>query len=123
MFPYLMKEEEEEEKKRGAFSLMALTGNIGPRGSGVCDTSRFFAVDSDTLGRPDLAPEGTRELNVMDIPRYVLEPADETPLRALFIYNHNPVAVHPEQDRMREEESHRAPVVPMPWRCRAIASA
>jgi anaerobic selenocysteine-containing dehydrogenase len=87
---------------RGAFSLMALSGNIGPRGAGVCDTSRFFPVNSDALARPDLAPERVRELNVMDIPRYVLKPGDETPLRALFIYNHNPVAVHPEQGRMRE---------------------
>jgi anaerobic selenocysteine-containing dehydrogenase len=87
---------------RGAFSLMALTGNIGPSGAGVCDTSRYFAINSDTLARPDLAPDNVRTLNVMDIPRYVLEPGQETPLRALFIYNHNPVAVHPEQGRMRE---------------------
>jgi anaerobic selenocysteine-containing dehydrogenase len=86
---------------RGAFSLMALTGNIGPRGAGICDTSRYFAVNEDALARPDLAPQALRELNVMDIPRYVLEPGDETPLRALFVYNHNPVAVHPEQGRMR----------------------
>ncbi|MEO0424805.1 MAG: molybdopterin-dependent oxidoreductase [Pseudomonadota bacterium] len=87
---------------RGAFSLMALTGNIGPQGAGVCETSRFFAVDRDALSRPDLAPAGVRTLNVMDIPRLVLKPGEETPLRALFVYNHNPVAVHPRQDRMRE---------------------
>ena len=61
---------------RGAFSLMALTGNIGPHGAGVCDTSRFFPVNREALARPDLAPAGLRELNVMDIPRYVLEPGD-----------------------------------------------
>jgi anaerobic selenocysteine-containing dehydrogenase len=85
---------------RAAFSLMALTGNIGPRGAGICDTSRYFPLNREALARPDLAPEGLRTLNVLDIPRYVLEPGDETPLRALFIYNHNPVAVHPEQARM-----------------------
>ncbi|MEM9388320.1 MAG: molybdopterin-dependent oxidoreductase [Pseudomonadota bacterium] len=87
---------------RGAFSLMALTGNIGPLGAGICETSRYFPIDRDALARPDLAPDGVRELNVMDIPRYVLRPGAEMPLRALFIYNHNPVAVHPRQDRMRE---------------------
>jgi anaerobic selenocysteine-containing dehydrogenase len=86
---------------RAAFSLMALTGNIGPIGAGICDASRFFPVDRAALARPDLAKPGLREINVMDIPRYVLEPGDETPLRALFVYNHNPVAVHPEQERMR----------------------
>ncbi|WOJ91911.1 molybdopterin-dependent oxidoreductase [Congregibacter variabilis] len=87
---------------RAAFSLMAVTGNIGPRGAGICDVSRFFPVDGERLSRPDLAPANLRKINVLDIPRYVLEPGEETPLRALFIYNHNPVAVHPEQQRMRE---------------------
>jgi anaerobic selenocysteine-containing dehydrogenase len=75
---------------------MALTGNIGPRGAGICDTSRFFPSTEDALARPTWR-RALRELNVLDIPRYVLEPGDEVPLRALFIYNHNPVAVHPEQ--------------------------
>ncbi len=87
---------------RAALSLMAVTGNIGPRGAGVCDTSRFFPIGGSTLTRPDLAPEGLRKINVMDIPRYVMEPGDELPLKALLIYNHNPVAVHPEQERMRK---------------------
>ena len=87
---------------RAAFSLMALTGNIGPKGAGICDTSRFFPLNREALARPDLAQTEVRTLNVMDIPRYVLEPGDETPVRALLIYNHNPVAVHPEQGRMRE---------------------
>jgi anaerobic selenocysteine-containing dehydrogenase len=87
---------------RAALSLLALTGNIGPRGAGPCDVSRFFPVCEDTLMRPDLAPAGVRELNVLDVPRLVLEPGEEVPLRGLFIYNHNPVAVHPQQSRMRE---------------------
>jgi anaerobic selenocysteine-containing dehydrogenase len=87
---------------RAALSLMALTGNIGPTGAGICDTSRYFPVGGERLSRPDLVPPDTRRLNVLDIPRYVLEPGDETPLRALFVYNHNPVAVHPQQQRMRE---------------------
>ncbi|MEE4279872.1 MAG: molybdopterin-dependent oxidoreductase [Halieaceae bacterium] len=86
---------------RGALSLMALTGNIGPIGAGICDTSRFFPTDGNALTRRDLAADGLRTINVMDIPRYAMEPGTETPLRALFVYNHNPVAVHPEQARMR----------------------
>lgn len=87
---------------RAAFSLMAVTGNIGPLGAGICDVSRYFPVDRERLARPDLAPTGLRKINVLDVPRYVLNPGDETPLRGLFIYNHNPVAVHPEQAKMRE---------------------
>lgn len=87
---------------RCALSLMAVTGNIGPRGAGICDVSRYFSADKAALTRPDLAPNGLRQVNVMDLPRYVLEPDDEVPVRGLFIYNHNPVAVHPQQGRMRE---------------------
>ena len=86
---------------RAAYALPALTGNFGPRGAGICEVSGYFPVDEDALARPDLAPASVRELNVLDIPRLVLEPGAETPLRALFIYNHNPVAVHPEARTMQ----------------------
>lgn len=87
---------------RAALSLLALTGNIGPLGAGPCDVSRFFPIAGDALARPDLAPAGLREFNVLDIPRKILTPDASTPIKALFIYNHNPVAVHPEQKKMRE---------------------
>jgi len=80
---------------RAAFSLMAVTGNIGGLGAGICDVSRFFPIDRERLARPDLAPSGTRKMNVLDIPRHVLEPGDDIPLKGLSIYHHNPVPVHP----------------------------
>lgn len=91
---------------RAAYALPALTGNFGPLGAGICDVSGFFPVNEDALARPDLAPAPVRELNVLDIPRLVLEPGEETPLRALFIYNHNPVAVHPEARAMQAALEH-----------------
>ena len=72
---------------RCALSLMAVTGNIGPRGAGICDVSRYFPADKAALSRPDLAPDDLRQLNVMDLPRYVLEPGDEVPVRGLL--NHS----------------------------------
>jgi hypothetical protein len=87
---------------RAAFSLMALTGNIGPRGAGICDTSRYFPVDGTALARPDLAPEACATLNVMDIPRYVLEPGDETaPARPVHLQP-QPGRGAPGAGRMRE---------------------
>ncbi|MEM6583300.1 MAG: molybdopterin-dependent oxidoreductase [Pseudomonadota bacterium] len=86
---------------RAILALPALTGNIGPIGAGVCDVSSFFPVRREALSRPDLAPEDVRELNVLDIPSLVSDPGEQVPLKALFIYNHNPVAVHPEQSAMR----------------------
>ena len=87
---------------RSAFSLTALTGNIGSVGAGVCDVSGFFPVQGDKLGRPDLIPANTREFSVLDIPRHILHPGDDIPIKSVFIYNHNPVAVHPRQREMRE---------------------
>ena len=87
---------------RAAFALPALTGNFGQPGAGVCDVSGYFPVDSDALSRPDLAPKGLREFNVLDMPDHILTPGDALPLKAVFIYNHNPVAVHPRQSLMRE---------------------
>ncbi|MEP0203934.1 MAG: molybdopterin-dependent oxidoreductase [Halioglobus sp.] len=86
---------------RALFSLPALTGNFGVPGAGVCDVSSFFPVNYDALERPDLAPADIREFNVLDLPRHILDPGKDTPLKGVFIYNHNPVAVHPRQDDMR----------------------
>lgn len=87
---------------RAAFALPALTGNFGREGAGVCEVSGFFPVNWDALERPDLRTVESREVSVLDVPRAILEPGDEIPIRSIFIYNHNPVAVHPEQRKMRE---------------------
>jgi anaerobic selenocysteine-containing dehydrogenase len=46
-------------------------------------------------------PAGTRILNILDIGRHLERDDIDPPLRALFIYNHNPIVVHPDQNRMR----------------------
>ena len=53
------------------------------------------------LQRPDLLPAGTRTLTINDIGRHLAEDDIDPPLRAFFIYNHNPIVVHPDQNRMR----------------------
>ena len=87
---------------RAAFALPALTGNFGRPGAGICDVSGYFPIDRDRLSRPDLARPGLRQFNVLDLPRHILDPGNDQPLKAVFIYNHNPVAVHPCQGDMRE---------------------
>ena len=46
-------------------------------------------------------PAGTRALTINDIGRHLVADDIDPPLRALFIYNHNPIVVHPDQNRMR----------------------
>ena len=53
------------------------------------------------LQRPDLLPPGTRTLNIVDVGAHLLDPTLSPPIKALFVYNHNPLVVHPDQNRMR----------------------
>ena len=53
------------------------------------------------LQRPDLAPPGTRTLEHHGRRSASGRDDIDPPLRALFIYNHNPIVVHPDQNRMR----------------------
>ncbi|MEJ0019079.1 MAG: molybdopterin-dependent oxidoreductase [Acetobacteraceae bacterium] len=86
---------------RALIALPALMGRLG-RGSGiVLGAGNAFPKTMARLQRPDLAPPGTRTLNLLDIGRHLVEDDIDPPLRVLFIYNHNPIVVHPDQNRMR----------------------
>jgi anaerobic selenocysteine-containing dehydrogenase len=86
---------------RAAIALPALLGKLG-RGHGiVLGAGNSFPKTVAKLTRPDLAPAGTRTLNLIEIGRHLDTDDIDPPLRAVFIYNHNPVVVHPEQNRMR----------------------
>ena len=87
---------------RAAMALQALTGNFGRLGAGVFAKPGFaFPKTSDKLQRPDLIPAGTRTFNIVDVPKLILDDTLDPPIQAIFIYNHNPVATHPDQNRMR----------------------
>ena len=87
---------------RAAMALQALTGNFGRLGAGVFAKPGFaFPKTTDKLQRPDLIPEGTRTFNIVDVPKLMLDDTLDPPIAATFIYNHNPVATHPDQNRVR----------------------
>ena len=86
---------------RSLIALPALLGKFG-NGSGiVLGASSAFRKTPAKLQRPDLVPAGTRTLNLIDVGRYLANDDIDPPLRAVFIYNHNPIVVHPDQNRMR----------------------
>ncbi|MDD9878989.1 MAG: molybdopterin-dependent oxidoreductase [Magnetovibrio sp.] len=92
---------------RAAMALQALTGNHGRLGAGVFAKPGYaFPKTTDRLQRPDLIPDGTRTVNIVDVPELILDENLDPPIRAAFIYNHNPVATHPNQNRMIEALSH-----------------
>ena len=87
---------------RAIMSLTVLLGQLGRRGAGVIAKPGFaFATTPRALQRPDLIPEGTRTINIVDVGRHLLHDDLDPPIQAVFIYNHNPVATHPDQNRMR----------------------
>ena len=87
---------------RAAMALQALTGNFGRLGAGVFAKPGFaFPKTTDKLQRPDLILAGTRTFNIVDVPKLILDDTLDPPIQATFIYNHNPVATHPDQNRMR----------------------
>ena len=86
---------------RAAMALQALTGNHGRRGAGVIAKSGLATPKTqDRLQRPDLIPEGTRTINIVDVAEKLLDDTLAPPIAALMIYNHNPVATHPDQTRL-----------------------
>ncbi|WP_020593202.1 molybdopterin-containing oxidoreductase family protein [Kiloniella laminariae] len=87
---------------RAAMALQVLSGNIGRPGAGVIAKQGLsFPGTGNKLRRPDLAPEGTRMLNIVDVAKHILDDSLSPPIKALFIYNHNPLCTHPDQNRMR----------------------
>ncbi len=88
---------------RAAMALQALTGNHGRLGAGVIAKSGLNAPKTTArLQRPDLVPEGTRTINIVDIGAKLLDPDLDPPIKATMIYNHNPVGAHPDQAQMIE---------------------
>ncbi len=87
---------------RAVFALPALAGKLGMLGGGLVNGAAFsFPKTPRRLQRPDLAPPGTRRFNILDVGRHLLDEALAPPVKAVFIYNHNPVIVHPDQNRIR----------------------
>jgi anaerobic selenocysteine-containing dehydrogenase len=87
---------------RAVFALPALAGKFGVAGGGLVNGARAaFPRTPAKLARPDLVPKGTRTLNIVDVGRHLTDPTLTPPLKAIFIYNHNPLVVHPDQNRMR----------------------
>ena len=73
-----------------------------PGGGVLLSTSGTFPVDDAALQRPDLVPPGTRTLNMSQLGRVLTDSSLAPPVKAIFVYNSNPAAVAPEQEKVRE---------------------
>jgi anaerobic selenocysteine-containing dehydrogenase len=87
---------------RALLAIPALTGKFGVAGGGViAKAGSAFPKTTDRLTRTDFIPPGTRCINIVDVPGSILDESLSPPIKALFIYNHNPMAVHPDQNRVK----------------------
>jgi anaerobic selenocysteine-containing dehydrogenase len=91
---------------RNIACLPALTGAWrSAAGGALLSTSGNFPVDQHALERPDLYPDARarppRTINMSAIGEALLG-AGDPPIRAIYVYNSNPVAVAPDGGRVRE---------------------
>jgi len=85
---------------RAVACLPALIGAWrSPAGGALLSSSGTFPVDSQALERPDLIHGAPRTINMSTIGD-ALTRIDNPPIRAIYVYNSNPVAVAPESSRV-----------------------
>jgi anaerobic selenocysteine-containing dehydrogenase len=86
---------------RVAIALPALMGKLNATSGIVLGARNAFPKTPAKLTRSDLIPPGTRTFNILDVGRHLERDDIDPPVRAVFIYNHNPIVVHPDQARMQ----------------------
>ena len=87
---------------RAVFALPALAGKFGVVGGGLLQgASAAFPKTPGRLQGEAWRSPGTRTLNIVTIGRDLLDPDLRPPIKGLFIYNHNPVIVHVDQNTMK----------------------
>ena len=85
---------------RTAACLPALVGAWrDPAGGALLSSSGAYPVNFNALERPDLIWNNPRTINMSTIGDALLD-AKDPPIRAIFVYNSNPVAVAPESARV-----------------------
>ena len=85
---------------RAVACLPALVGAWrDPAGGALLSSSGTYPVDAAALERPDLIQGKPRTINMSAIGDALLD-ARDPPIRALYVYNSNPVAVAPESDKV-----------------------
>ena len=85
---------------RAVACLPALVGAWrDPAGGALLSSSGTYPVDSAALERPDLMHGAPRTINMSTIGDALLE-AKDPPIRAIYVYNSNPVAVAPESAKV-----------------------
>jgi anaerobic selenocysteine-containing dehydrogenase len=85
---------------RAVLSLRAVMGRFGRRGSGILiSTSGGYGIDRSPAAAPHLRKRPARVINMSQL-GMALEETRDPEIRALFVYNANPAATAPNQERV-----------------------
>ncbi len=71
-----------------------------PAGGILLSTSGTFAFNLAAVQRPDLTPAGTRTINMTQLAEALHGELTGPPVQALYVYNSNPAAIAPDQQRV-----------------------
>ncbi len=77
--------------------LPALTGQWQWPSGGIAGAVSIGQANLSALSRPDLCPDGTREVNMIQLGRVLTDPAMDPPIRALYVWNSNPAVIAADQ--------------------------
>lgn len=66
----------------------------------LLSTSGLYPLNARGLERPDLVPPGTRTINMVQLAEALEGRLPGPPVQALYVYNSNPAAVAPDQQRV-----------------------
>ena len=81
--------------------LPAIIGAWRERAGGILlSSSAVFSLNLSALQRPDLIPAGTRHVNMNSLAEALAGELPGPPVQALVVYNCNPAAVSPDQQRV-----------------------
>lgn len=86
---------------RAAMALNALMGHHGRPGAGVMvKPGLSLPKTTGKLQGDHLIDPDTRVINILDVAQVMEDRSRKIPIAAVMIYNHNPVATHPDQAQM-----------------------
>lgn len=69
-------------------------------GGALLSTSKLYNLPGHRLERPDLIPQGTRTINMVQLAEALNGELPGPPVKALHVYNSNPAAVCPDLERV-----------------------
>ncbi len=73
-----------------------------PGGGAFLSTSKMYPFNANRLERPDLIRPGTRTINMVQLAEALNGELAPPPVRAIYVYNSNPLAVCPDQNCVKK---------------------